>query len=85
VVITDGAALMRPAAPEQTVERREFTALLRHSDAWHIRESVIVPLRPGGEDAVSLWRFILDAESGWIGKELRANGLAQPPELAFSS
>jgi hypothetical protein len=85
VVITDGAALMRPAVPEQTIERREFTALLRRSDAWHIRESVIVPLRPGGEHAVSLWRFILDAESGWIGKELRANGLAQPPELAFSS
>ena len=81
VVISDGAALMLPEAPEYTVERREFIALARRSDAWHIRESVIVPLRPGAEQAVPVWRSILDAESGWVGKELRANGLAQPPEL----
>ncbi|HXS33275.1 MAG TPA: hypothetical protein VN758_05835 [Solirubrobacterales bacterium] len=81
VVISDGAALMLPEAPEYTVERQEFIALARRSDAWHIRESVIVPLRPGAEQVVPVWRSILDAESGWVGRELRANGLAQPPEL----
>jgi hypothetical protein len=86
VVISDGAALMRPAAPEQTVERGggEFIALARRADAWHIRETVIVPLRPGAEEAVPLWRLILDAESGWVAKELQVNGLVQPPELNAS-
>ncbi|HWA54979.1 MAG TPA: hypothetical protein VG816_12495 [Solirubrobacterales bacterium] len=81
VVISDGAALMRPKAPEYTVEEPEFIALARRSDAWHIRESVIVPLRPGAEQVVPVWCSILDAESGWVGRELRANGLAEPPEL----
>jgi hypothetical protein len=81
VVISDGAALMLPEAPEYTVERQEFIALARRSDAWHIRESVIVPLRPGAEQAVPVWRSILYAEWGWVGWELRANGLAGPPEL----
>ena len=83
VVISDGAALMRPRAPEHTVERPEFVALARRSDAWHIRESVIVPLLPDAEQAVPVWRSILDAESGWVGRELRSNGLAQPPELTI--
>lgn len=83
VVISDGAALMRPATPEQTVESSDFVALARRSDAWHIRETVIVPLRPAVERSLRLWRFVLDAESGWIGRELRANGLAQPQELAW--
>lgn len=81
VVISDGAALMRPKVPEQTVEGPEFIALARRSDAWHIRESVIVPLLPEAEQAVPVWHAILDAESGWVGRELRANGLAEPPEL----
>ncbi len=33
------------------------------------------------EQAVPVWRSVLDAESRWVGRELRANGLAQPPEL----
>jgi hypothetical protein len=82
VVISDGAVLMRPKAPEQTFEGPEFIALARRSDAWHIRESVIVPLLPEAERDVPAWRSILDAESGWVGRELRANGLAEPPELA---
>jgi len=83
VVITDGAALMRPAAHEETIEESEFTALVRRSDAWHVRETVIVPLGSDAECTLPLWRSILDAESGWVSRELRANGLALPPELAF--
>ncbi|MDX6610160.1 MAG: hypothetical protein QOF85_2085 [Solirubrobacterales bacterium] len=81
VVVSDGAALMRSEVPEQTVERPEFMALARRSDTWHIRESVVVPLLPEAEQALPVWRSILDAESGWVGRELRANGLAQLPEL----
>jgi hypothetical protein len=81
VVISDGAALMRSEVPEQTVEGPEFIALARRSDAWHIRESVIVPLLPVAWRDVPVWRSILDAESGWMGREMRANGLAEPPEL----
>jgi hypothetical protein len=40
-------------------------------------------LRPGGEHAVSIWRFMLVAESGGIDNELRANWLAQPPSSPF--
>lgn len=84
VIISDGAALMRQAASEYTVEAGEFIAVARRSDAWHIRETVIVPLRLDVERAVALWRFVLDAESGWVERELSASGLAQPPELAVS-
>jgi hypothetical protein len=85
VTISDGAILMRPEGSEQTIEGEGFVALARRSDAWHIRESVIIPLRPGAKDGVRLWRSILDAESGWVGSELRRHGLILPPELNSES
>jgi hypothetical protein len=68
VVISDGAALMRPDASEQTIEGPEFIALARRSDAWRIRETVIVPLRPrcGASDTP----VALDFGCGvWMGGE----------------
>jgi hypothetical protein len=82
VTISDGAALMRPGVPEQTVEGDTYFALARRSDAWHIRESVIVPIRPGAKAGVKLWLATLEAESEWIGHELRRQGLLLPTELA---
>lgn len=82
VTITDGAALMRPGVPEETIDAGTYTALSRRSDAWHIRESVIVPLRPEAKAGLEIWRTMLDAESGWVGHELRRQGLLMPSELA---
>jgi hypothetical protein len=82
VTITDGAALMRPAAVEETHELPWGTALVRRPDAWHVRESVVIVLRPGAESAAAMWRSILDQEAGRLGRELARVGLAVPPELA---
>jgi hypothetical protein len=82
VVITDGAVLMRPDVPEQTVQLPEGAfAISRQLDAWHTRESVIIPLRPQAMETARVWRKILDGERGWVGHELVAVGLEPPAEL----
>jgi hypothetical protein len=81
-VITDGAALWRPEAEEQTFEVGEDAfALSRRIDKGNIRESVVVPLQGLGLEAAQLWRKVLDAESDWLGKALQRVGLEAPPEL----
>jgi hypothetical protein len=81
VTITGGAALMRRDGREETLIREDYVAMTRRSDAWHVRESVIVPLQPAAEQGMRLWRAMLEAESGWLESELRRNGLIAPPEL----
>ena len=81
-VITDGAALWLPEAEEQTIEIADDAfALSRRIDNGNIRESVVVPLQGLGLEAAQIWRQVLDAENGWLGKALERVGLLPPPEL----
>jgi hypothetical protein len=82
VVITDGAVLMRPEVPEQTVELAEGAiAISRQIDSWHTRESVIIPLQPQATEGAQLWLKILDGERDWAARELVAHRLEPPDEL----
>ena len=84
VVITDGAVLMRPNLPEETVSLNEgAVAMSRKIDRWHTRESVVIPLTPLALEAAVLWRAIFDGESAWAIRELGALGLKPPSELVI--
>jgi hypothetical protein len=85
VVLTDGAALMRPEVEEETVELAAdggVVARRRRIDNWRVRESVIVPLRSDARESAKLWGVLLDAESGWLAEALESAGLPMPSELA---
>lgn len=84
VVVTDGAALMRPEVEEETAELDTgVVARCRRIDKWRVRESVVVPLQRGGDEAAQVWGAVLDAESEWVARGIEAAGLRTPSELAL--
>lgn len=83
-VITDGAALMRPRAQEETIELDAGAiALCRRVDNWRVRESVVVSLDETSRGGAQLLRRVLDAESGWLARAVEHVGLSAPPELVI--
>jgi hypothetical protein len=85
VVITDGAVLMRPEVGEETAELGGVVARCRRIDKWRVRESVVVPLQRGSDEAAQLWGAVLDAESEWLARGIESTGLHTPSELALDA
>lgn len=82
IVITDGAALMRPEVAEATAELDEgVVARCRRIDKWRVRESVVVPLQQGGDEAAQVWGAVLNAENDWLTRGFESSGLHAPSEL----
>ncbi len=82
IVVTDGAALMRPEVEEETVELDAgVVARCRRIDKWRVRESVVVPLQRGGYEGTQVWGAVLDAESKWLTRGFESSGLHAPTEL----
>jgi hypothetical protein len=82
VIITDGGVLMRPEVEEETAELDGgVVARCRRIDKWRVRESVVVPLQQGGDEATQMWGTVLDAESEWLARGFESSGLHAPSEL----
>lgn len=82
VVCSDGGALTRPGAPEQTVELGgAAVGLARRRDYLHLRESIVLPLLPASSKEAEFWRDMLEAEARWLSSALGHAGLQAPPEL----
>lgn len=82
VVISEGAAMMRPEVAEATVDIGDHaTALCRRADRWHVRESMVVPLRKAGFEAAQSWRKVLDVEREWLRRALMNVGISLPGDL----
>jgi len=86
VVCSDGGALTRPGAPEQTVELGgAAVGLSRRRDYLHLRESIVLPLAPASSNEAELWRDMLEAETQWLSSALDHVGLQAPPELVIGT
>jgi hypothetical protein len=82
VVLTDGAVLLSPNGQTARLQVEELVSASRvRLDAWRMRESVVVALRPTAAEEAALWTSMLHDESGWTAKELHRAGLDVPPEV----
>jgi hypothetical protein len=82
VVMSDGAAVLRPGATSEEWADIGVRAVKSRLDAFRVRETVALRLRRDHVDELALWEQLIHAEAGWTTAALERAGLAVPPELS---
>ena len=81
VVVSDGAAMLRPGTTSEEWADIGVRALKLRLDAFRVRETVALKLQRDHADDIALWESLIHAEAGWTRAALGRAGLAVPPEL----
>jgi hypothetical protein len=82
VVMSDGAAVLRPDEKAEEWAALGLRALKLRLDRFRVRETIAVGVSSAQTDELALWQRLLRAEPGWLASALSRAGLEVPPEVS---